>query len=71
MVDTHPRHAWMRAKRPASDFDFLFDFPWRTHTETVKGRAGGLRRGVSAMDGAIEPYLMKICQRRCREPAWA
>ncbi|PSD22422.1 hypothetical protein C7E13_16220, partial [Stenotrophomonas maltophilia] len=23
------------------------------------------------MDAAAKPYLMEICQRRCREPAWA
>ncbi len=48
-------------------FLFFFDFPWRTHTETVRGRAGGLRRGVSRMDAATEltgTYL----QRPLRSP---
>ena len=45
--------------------------PWRTHTEIVRGRAGGLGRGIRAMDGAAKPYLIGIWQRRCREPAWA
>ncbi|WP_216655095.1 hypothetical protein, partial [Stenotrophomonas maltophilia] len=39
--------------------------------ESVGGGAVWLGRTVGAMDGAIEPYLMEICQRRCREPAWA
>ncbi|MGB5909283.1 MAG: hypothetical protein WBG87_17890, partial [Stenotrophomonas maltophilia] len=28
--------------------------PWCAPTEIVRGRAGGLRRGVSRMDAAIE-----------------
>ncbi|SNT80951.1 hypothetical protein SAMN02744786_0690 [Stenotrophomonas sp. CC120222-04] len=53
---------------PLLTLTFLFfDFPWRTHTETVRGRAGGLRRGVSRMDAATEltgTYL----QRPLRSP---
>src|SRR2546427_696962 len=45
----------MRAKRSAFDFDFLFDFPWRTRTETVRGRAGWVRGGVGGMDAAAKP----------------
>ncbi|KAG0774430.1 hypothetical protein G6F22_014062 [Rhizopus arrhizus] len=29
--------------------------PWRMHTEAVRGRAGGLGRGIRAMDGAAKP----------------
>jgi len=50
---------------------FIFLFRGWTPPETVRGRAGGLGRGVRAMDGAAKPYLIGIWQRRCREPAWA
>ncbi|WP_408022901.1 hypothetical protein, partial [Stenotrophomonas geniculata] len=60
---------------PGSDLAFVFCFsffnPGWTRTEIFRGREGGLRRGVSRMDAATEPYLMEIWQRRCREPAWA
>src|SRR5690606_26444652 len=44
-----------RAKRPAVAFDFLLCFPWWTHTETVRGRAGWARGGVRRMDAAAKP----------------
>jgi len=34
---------------------FFFDFPWRTHTETVRGGAGWVRGGVRGMDAAAKP----------------
>ncbi|HEL3750092.1 TPA: hypothetical protein UMV35_002390 [Stenotrophomonas maltophilia] len=37
---------------------FFFLLRGWTHTETVRGRAGGLRGTVGAMDGAIEPPWM-------------
>ncbi len=55
---THPRHAWMRAKRSALTLTLtflFFDFPWRTRTETVRGRAGWVRGGVRGMDAAAKP----------------
>ncbi len=45
--------------------------PFRQIAENCRRRGGSGCGGVSAMDGATEPYLRKICQRRCREPAWA
>ncbi|WP_251275386.1 hypothetical protein, partial [Enterobacter hormaechei] len=39
--------------------------------ETVRSRSKAAGRTVRRMDAPTEPYLMKICQRRCREPAWA
>ncbi|AWT16030.1 hypothetical protein DM611_17955 [Stenotrophomonas maltophilia] len=36
-----------------------------------KGGEGGVIGTVRRMDAAIEPYLIGIWQRRCREPAWA
>jgi hypothetical protein len=48
LVDTHPRHAWMRAKRPAFDFDFFFLIfrGGRTRKLSKAGRGGFA--GVSA-----------------------
>jgi len=43
------------AKRPALAPALLFLFRGWTHTETVRGRAGGLGRGVSRMDAAAKP----------------
>ena len=47
MVDTHPRHAWMRAKRSAFDFDFLLIFRGgraRKLSEAGRGGFAGCRR---------------------------
>ncbi|WP_313441426.1 hypothetical protein, partial [Stenotrophomonas sp.] len=41
-----------RSERPA--FDFLFLFRGWPRTEIFRGRADGLRRGVSRMDAATE-----------------
>ncbi|WP_414608334.1 hypothetical protein, partial [Stenotrophomonas pavanii] len=34
---------------------FSFDLPWLAHTDTVKGRGGGVIRGVRGMDAAAKP----------------
>ncbi|MBN4963421.1 hypothetical protein JY423_14295, partial [Stenotrophomonas maltophilia] len=39
----------------AFDSAFLFSFPWRTHSEIVRGRAGWVRGGVRGMDAAAKP----------------
>ncbi|MEW2986109.1 hypothetical protein AB1A91_21610, partial [Stenotrophomonas maltophilia] len=70
-----PRHAWM-----LFDLDSEYSIPTEIHPRMawihqiaeICQRWGGVGvRGVSRMDAAAKPYLMKICQRRCREPAWA
>ncbi|MBN5132447.1 hypothetical protein JY417_19940, partial [Stenotrophomonas maltophilia] len=45
------------ANQPAFAFAsaFLFSFPWRTHSEIVRGRAGWVRGGVRGMDAAAKP----------------
>jgi len=49
LVDTlDPRHAWMRAKRPAFDFDFLFSSPWLDDTRKLSEAGRGGFAGVSA-----------------------
>ncbi|CAM0118123.1 hypothetical protein SMG44B_100089 [Stenotrophomonas maltophilia] len=49
------------ANQPAFAFAFasafLFSFPWRTHSEIVRGRAGWVRGGVRGMDAAAKPPL--------------
>ncbi|MGG6387252.1 hypothetical protein, partial [Bacillus velezensis] len=34
---------------------FFTSLPWRTHPETVRGRAGWVRGGVRDMDAAAKP----------------
>ncbi|WP_220084147.1 hypothetical protein, partial [Stenotrophomonas maltophilia] len=60
-----------RASAARDPFLIFFLLLGWTRAELVGGGANGLHGGVSRMDAATEPYLMKICQRRCREPAWA
>jgi len=51
-------------REPALALDLLIFFRGCRAQETVRGRSGGLRRTVGAMDGAIEPpWVRALCLR--------